>query len=171
MYKLSTSRKGQQIFVSMMVSILALIVLIIIVSPLKTEISKATNGTYSTYLNSSNPSLAVEHKATVIILDMSIFYYIGIMIAASLAYITGKKSITGAITAIMVFVVVSVLISPLKSLIVLARDSTHLDCTSATITVGGKLACIVTDIWLFYFFIAMVSVAISYIFVTKVIKK
>ncbi len=169
--KLLKSKKSQVIFVNMMIAIMGLILIVILVNPLKEEITKATNGTYSGNLSTSNADISTPNKATLIILDMSIFYYIGILIAASLAYITGKKSITGTITAIMVFVVVSVLISPLKDLIILARDSTHLDCTSATITVGGKLACIVTDIWLFYFFIAMVSVAISYIFVTKVIKK
>lgn len=154
-----------------MVSILALIVVLIIVSPLKTEIQKATNGTFSVLLNSSNPNLAVEQKATVIVLDMMIFYFIGIGIAASIAFITGRRSFTGTITAIMVFVVVSVLISPLKTLIILIRDSGHLDCTNIAITIGGKLACLIVDIWLFYFVITSIAAAATFIFVTKVIKK
>ena len=169
--KLIKSKKSQQIFVSIMVSILALIVVVILSSPLKQEISKATNGTYSSLLNSSNLNLAVEHKATVIILDMALFYFIGIMIAASIAFITGRRSFTGTITAIMVFVIVSILITPLKTLIILIRDSGHLDCTNAAITVGGKLACIIVDIWLFYFVITAIAAAATFIFVTKVIKK
>lgn len=165
------SKKSQLIFVNMMIAIIALILVVILVNPLKTEIQKATNGTFSSQLNSSDSDISMPNKAAVIILDMSIFYYIGIMIAASLAFITGKKSITGTITAIMVFIVVSVLISPLKTLIILARDSSHLDCANVGISIGNRLSCIVTDIWLFYFFIAMVSAAISYIFITKVIKK
>jgi len=154
-----------------MVSIIALILVIILVNPLKTEIAKSTNGTFSSYLNTSNPNLAVEHKATIIILDMGIFYFISILIAASIAYVTGKRSIAGVITAIMVFVVVSVLITPLKTLIILARDSSHLDCTNAAITVGGKLACIMVDIWLFYFVVSAIAIAVSYIFVTKALPK
>ncbi len=169
--KLINSKKSQQIFVSMMVSVLALIVVLILVPPLKQSIGDATNGTSSVLLNSSNPSLSVEHKATVTVLDMALFYFIGIMIAASIAFITGRKSFTGTITAIMVFVIVSVLITPLKTLIILIRDSGHLDCTNAAITVGGKLACLIVDIWLFYFVITAISAAATFIFVTKVIKK
>ncbi len=171
MNKLINSKKSQQIFVSIMVSILALILVLILVSPLKESISNATNGTASVLLNSSNPSLSVEHKATVIVLDMALFYFIGIMIAASIAFITGRRSFTGTITAIMVFVIVSVLITPLKTLIILIRDSGHLDCTNAAITVGGKLACLIVDIWLFYFVITAIAAAATFIFVTKVIKK
>ena len=169
--KYLNSKKSQQIFVSMMVSVLALIVVLILVSPLKQSISNATNGTASVLLNSSNPSLSVEHKATTIILDMMLFYFIGIGIAVSIAFVTGRRSFTGTITAIMVFVITSILISPLKTLIILIRDSGHLDCTNAAITVGGKLACIIVDIWLFYFVITAISAAATFIFVTKVIKK
>ena len=169
--KLIKNKKSQQIFVSIMVSILALIVVLILVSPLKQSIGDATNGTFSVLLNSSNPSLSVEHKATVIVLDMALFYFIGIMIAASIAFITGRRSFTGTITAIMVFVIVSVLITPLKTLIILIRDSGHLDCTNVAITVGGKLSCLIVDIWLFYFVITAISAAATFIFVTKVIKK
>ncbi len=165
------SKKAQQIFVSLMVSIMVLILVIILSSPLKQEIAKVTNGTYSSLLNSSNPSISTVHKAVVITIDLALFYFIGILIAASIAYVTGKRSLTSTITAIMVFIVVSVLISPLKTLIILARDSSHLDCAAATITVGQKLACIVTSIWLFYFVIACISAAATYFVVTKVIKK
>ncbi len=171
MFKLINSKKSQQIFVSMMVSILAIIVVLILVQPLKQEISKATNGTASSLLNSSNPNLSPENKATVIVLDMTLFYIIGIMIAASIAFVTGRRSFTGVITAIMVFIITSILITPLKTLIILIRDSGHLDCTNAAITVGGKLACLIVDIWLFYFVITVISAAATFIFVTKVIKK
>jgi len=169
--KLLKNKKSQRIFVSLMVSILALILVVILSSPLKQEIAKVTNGTYSSNLSISNPNVSVPNKAAVIILDMSLFYFIGILIAASIAYVTGKRSFTGAITAIMVFVVLNVLITPLKTLIVLARDVSHLDCTSATITVGGRLACIIVDIWLFYFVVTCIAVAVAFIFVTKALPK
>ena len=171
MNKLIKFKKSQAIFVSMMVSVMVLILVVILSSPLKQEISKSINGTYSGNLSTSNPNISIPNKAAVIILDMGIFYYIGILIASSIAFVTGKRSFTGAITAIMVFITTSVLISPLKTLIILARDSGHLDCTNAGITVGGKLACIIVDIWLFYFVVTLIAVAASFIFVTKVIKK
>jgi len=162
---MAVNKKGQMIFVSIMIAIMVFIVALIIAFPLKDEINRARNS--SKYLNSSDTNLAIEHQATTIVLDLTLFYYIGIVIAASLAYVTGKKSVTGAITAIMMFIVVSVLISPLKELIILLRDSAHLDCTNTAITVGGKLACIVVDIWLFYFVVAAIAAAVSLIFITK----
>lgn len=154
-----------------MVSVMVLILVVILSNPLKTEIQKSTNGTYSSYLNSSNPSLSAEHKATVIVLDMALFYFVGTLIAASIAFISGRRSFTGVITAIMVFIVVSVLITPLKTLIILTRDSSHLDCTNAAITVGGKLACIIVDIWLFYFVVTCIAAAATFIFITKALPK
>lgn len=164
MFKLIRNKKSQQIFVSMMISILALIVLVIIVSPLKEEISRATNGTYSSYLNSSNPNLAIEHQATTTIIDLTLFYFVAILIGASLSYISGRKTFTGVVTAIAVFVIINVLINPLKSLIIIARDSTHLDCAAATFTVGQKLSCLFVDLWLFYFTITVIAAAATFIF-------
>ncbi len=171
MFKLIESKKAQQIFVSLMVSIMILILVVIMSNPLKQEISKATNGTFSSHLNSSNPTLSAETKATVIVLDMTLFYFIGILIASSIAFISGRRSFTGVITAIMVFIVVSVLITPLKTLIILARDSDHLYCTNAAITVGGKLSCIIVDIWLFYFVVTCIAAAATFIFITKALPR
>lgn len=153
-----------------MVCIIILILVVILSNPLKEEITKARNGTYSGNLSTNNANISAPNKATLIILDMAIFYFIGTLIAASIAYVTGRKNFTGVITAIMVFIVVSVLITPLKTLIILARDSSHLDCTNAAITVGGKLACIIVDIWLFYFVVTCIAASITYIFITKAIK-
>lgn len=170
MNKLLNNNRGQKIFVSMMISVMAIIVLLIIVSPLRVEIQKATNGTFSSLLNSSNPDISIVHQATVVIIDMSLFYFVGVLVAISICYITGRQSFVGIITAIMVFVVTSILISPLKNLIILARDSTHLNCAAATISVGQKLSCIVTSIWLFYFVVACISAAAVYFTITTVVK-
>lgn len=171
MFKLIKNKKAQQIFVSMMISIMILILVIIMSPVLKEEITRSRNGTYSGNLSTSNTAISIPNKATLIILDMSIFYFIGTLIASSIAYVSGRKSFTGVITAIMVFVVVSVLITLLKTLIILARDSSHLDCTNAAITVGGKLACIIVDIWLFYFVVTVIAAAVTYIFITKALPK
>lgn len=165
---MALNRKSQAIFLSIMLSIIVFILIVILSPVLKQEVAKSIN---TTNLNSSNSALPVANRATVIILDMGLFYFIGIMISASLAYVTGKKNIGDVVTAIMVFIVVSVILTPLKSLIVLARDSSHLDCTNAAITTGGKLACIAVDIWLFYFAVAAVAVGLSYIFMEKALPK
>lgn len=163
------NKKGQQIFVSIMIGIIVFILIIILSFPLKDEIAKAKN---TTYLNESNlAGLTVENQATVIILDMIPFYFIGTLIAISIAFVTGKKNITGVITAIMVFIIISILITPLKSLIILARDADHLDCTNTAITTGGKLACIVVDIWLFYFVVAAIAASVTYIFLNKALPR
>ncbi|KKN26851.1 hypothetical protein LCGC14_0870560 [marine sediment metagenome] len=164
------NKKSQVIFVSLMVSVMVLILVVILSTPLKDAIDRATNGSESVFLNSSNPNLSVVHKATVITIDMMLFYIIGIFIASSISFVTGRRSFEGTITAIMVFIITSVLITPLKTLIVLARDSGHLDCASIT-SVGQSLSCIIVDIWLFYFVITLIATAITFIFVTKVIKK
>ena len=164
-------KKAQVILLSIMMSILIFIIALIISPVVREEITRATNGTYSSYLNTSDPNISIEHKATTTVLDMGIFYYISMLIAVSLAFVTGKKSVTSIITAIMVFIVVAVLITPLKTLIILFRDSSHLACDVAGATVGTKLTCLFIDIWLFYFVVAAISVAISYIFVVKVLKK
>jgi len=169
--KLKKSKKAQQIFVSIMISIMIFILIVILANPLKEEISKARNGTYSGNLSTSYTAISTPNEATLIVLDMMLFYFIGTLIAASIAYITGKRSFTGVISAIIVFIVVSVLITPLKTLIILARDSSHLDCTNAAITTGGRLACIIVDIWLFYFVVTAIAAAATFIFVTKALPK
>lgn len=171
MLKLIKSKKSQEIIVFIMISMMVLILIVMMAPVLKQEITKATNGTFSGNLSTSNENISIPNKATLIILDMGIFYYIGILVAISIAFVSGKKGFTGVITAIMTFVVVSVLITPLKEFIILIRDSGHLDCGNTAITVGSRLACIVVDVWLFYFVVTAISVAITLIFVKRVLPK
>jgi len=147
----------------MMVSIMVLILVVILSNPLRHEIARSRNT--SQYLNASDPDITVVHRATTSVLDLTLFYFIATLIGASVAFISGRKTFTQVVTAIMVFVVVSILITPLKTLIILARDSSHLDCTNAAITVGGKLSCIFVDVWLFYFVVACIFAAVTYIFI------
>lgn len=165
---MALKKKSQMIIVSIMISIIALIILVILSTPIREEIGKARN---TSTLNVTDPDITVVNKATITILDMGLFYFIGSLIAASIAYITGRKSFVSTITAIMVFVIVSILITPLKDFIIYARDSSHLFCTNPSITIGNNLACIIVDIWLFYFAIAAITAAITLIFVRKVLPK
>lgn len=166
--RLFNQKKAQRILIYLMLSVMVFIVIVAVSKPLLDETVKTRN---STALNCGNETITTYTKATCEIVDMGLFYFIGSLIAISIALITGKRTATGIITAIMVFVVVVLLITPLKDLIIMARDASHLNCTSGTISIGAKLSCIVIDIWLFYFVATVVAVAITYIFATKVIPK
>ena len=165
--KILKNKKAQKIFVLLMVAIMAFIVLVIFAQPLKQEIGKAIN---TTTLNSSNPNISVESKATIIILDMGLFYFIGMIIAVSIAFVSGKRTITGVMTSIMVFIVTIVLITPLKTLVILVRDIDNLNCASSLISVGARLSCIVVDLWLFYLVVVVIASALTFAFTTKVLK-
>lgn len=157
-----------QAIVLIMVAIMAFIVLAVLTGPLITEVNQATN---QTYLNTSDPNISTTHRATVIILDMGLFYFLSTLVAVSLAYVSGKRNITGVLSAIFIFIIVIVLITPLKDLVVLARDSTHLNCGATGLTVGVNLTCIFVDLWLFYFVATVVASAITFIFLTRVLPK
>ena len=161
-------KKGQVIVVSIMVAIVAFIIVVVMIEPLQDQVYDARNSTHMNCTNTTN--LSTTQKATCVVLDMSLFYLIGIGLAASIAFITGNKNFSGIITAIFVFVMVTVLITPLKDLIIIARDATHLNCGATGISVGTNMACIVMDLWLFYFFIAAISAGVTYIVMKKVAK-
>ena len=162
------NKKGQVIIAMLMIAVIAFIMVMIISEPLVDEITNARN---ATNLNCTNPNLASTTKATCVIMDMGLFYFISVAIASGLALLSGKRTLTGILTTIFVFVAVTVMITPLKDLIVLIRDSSHLNCGAAGITVGANMACIFVDIWLFYFVVLAIAGSISYIFAKKVYPK
>ena len=164
MYKLIRNKKGQRIFVSLMVSVLVFILVIIMSPVLREETIRATNGSYSGNLSTDNTAISVPNRAALVVIDMMLFYFIAILIGASVSYVSGRKTFVQIATAIMVFVIISILITPLKTLIVLARDSSHLNCASIT-TTGQSLACIFVGLWLFYFVAVCIFTAVSYIFI------
>jgi|TARA_Y100000310_G_scaffold318029_1_gene371620 hypothetical protein len=63
----------------------------------------------------------------------------------------GQTVFVGIMVAIMVFITLVVLITPLKEAVTIGRDSDHLDCGNQNITTGQKATCILVDLWLFYF--------------------
>jgi len=164
------NKKAQFIVVSIMVAVIIFIMAMILIEPVKESIDIARN---DTALNCSSTVAydgiaQVTTKATCAVLDVGMFYFISICIAVGLAFVSGKKSITGVLTSIFVFIVVVILIEPVKEFIILARDSSHLGCGSAGITVGTNMTCIFVDLWLFYFVVISIASAITYIFLTRV---
>lgn len=163
------NKKGQLIIMRIMIGIIVFIMVMIMIQPTKQAIEYSTNT--SANLNCSSSSLTSTQEATCIVVDFSLFYMIGLAICAGMAYIAGKKHLSGVITAIVVFVVTSILIEPLKDFIVYARDASHLNCVDATISVASRLSCLVIDLWLFWFVLTAISAAITFIFIKKVIPK
>lgn len=160
-------KKGQMIIVLIMVGIIVLIASVVMIPPLKTNIENNMNATAN--LNCSATGLSATTNATCVVLDMGLFYFIAIVIACGLAYLSGSKSIISIIVTIFVFIVVTILITPLKDWIILARSSGYLNCSAAGISVASKMLCIFIDIWLFYFIIAAISAAAAYAFTVKVL--
>ena len=161
------NKKSQLIILRMMIGIIVFIMVMIMISPTKEAIVTATNT--SSNLNCSAPAVDLSNaqEATCIVVDFLLFYMVGAALGAGMAFVAGKKKLNGIVTAIVVFVVASILINPLKDLIVYARDATHLNCADATISVASRMTCLVVDLWLFWFVLVAVSAALTYIFIKK----
>jgi len=158
------NKKSQLIVFKIMMAILLFIVALIFSTPTKEVIDDARN---TTNLNCTSAVITPVQNATCIVLDMSIFYYLSILIATGLAFLTGKRTVTGVITTIFIFVAVVVMITPLKDLIVLFRS--NLSCGAVGLSTGAQMACIFVDLWLFYFIVTAIASAITLIFVKKVL--
>lgn len=151
-------KKSQILLVKIMLAILLLAFIVIIVQPTQETIEYGTN---SSMLNCSSPSISEINKVTCNVLDPGLlFYFIGTLIAVSLAVIQGKKTLAGVIEAITIFIVVVLITSPVKTLILQFR--TNLSCGAAGLSLGTNMLCIFIDLWLFYFVILALSAVAVY---------
>lgn len=162
-----SNKKGQQIIVNIMIAVVALIAVIAMSQPINDSVIDATN---TTNLNCTNLEISTQDDVTCNVVEFGFFYIYAIGIAISLALITGRKTITGVMTAIFVFILTILLITPLKDLIIIARDSTHLNCGAAGISIGANMACIVIDLWLFYFVATAIATAVTLVVLKKGVK-
>ena len=160
------NKKSQMLVLKLMVGIIIFIIVMIMIQPVKESVVEVTNSTVG--LNCTSPTISTEYKAACIVTDFLLFYIIGAAISVGMAYIAGKRDINGTITAIVIFIIVNILIEPLKTLIIYARDSSHLNCGAAGLSVANNMSCILIDFWLFWFVMVVLSAAITYIFVKKV---
>lgn len=159
-------KKGQIVVYWIMAAIVVFFFAVAFSKPLVDSITATTN---ATNLNCTNPANNVAMKATCVVVDVGLFYFIGIVIAASIAIISGKRTLSGIMVAIFVFVVVISMIMPLKEGIVDLRDPDHLNCAGTTL-VGAKMACIVVDLWLFYFVLTAIAAGATYLTIKYVVK-
>ena len=81
-------KKGQMIFVKIMVAIMVFVVAIVLITPLKEVI---TTGRDVNHLDCVNESITVGNRATCLLVDLWLFYFVGTCIAGGLAFITVKK--------------------------------------------------------------------------------
>jgi hypothetical protein len=153
------NKKGQLVLVEIMLCIVFFIAAVIMIQPINENVIIARN---DTALNCSTTTDAYN-EATCKIMDFGAFYMICVGLAVGLAFLTGKKTLTGILTAIFTYIIVVFLITPLKDIIMIARDADHLNCIGTGLTTGTKLSCIFIDMWLFYFVIAAIGAAVTYI--------
>jgi len=164
---MALKKKAQYAVFLIMLGIIIFIMGLGFSKPLVDSITTARN---ATNLNCSSPSINAVTKATCVTLNMGLFYFLGVMIAGSIAVLTGKKTFMAILTAIFVFAVIASMILPLKSLIILWRDANHLNCAATTL-VGAKMACIVVDVWLFLFVVAAIAAGATLLFMKEVYPK
>jgi hypothetical protein len=63
----------------------------------------------------------------------------------------GQAMVLGLMLALFVFAFALICIQPLKELIVISRDSNHLDCSNTSISTGQSATCLIVDLYLPYF--------------------
>lgn len=71
-----------------MIAIMVFIVAIVLINPLKEVI---TTGRDVDHLDCGNQSITVGTRATCILVDLWLFYFIGVTIAGGIAFITAKR--------------------------------------------------------------------------------
>ncbi len=69
----------------------------------------------------------------------------------------------GIMVAVMTFIVLVQFIAPIKDQVIISRNATNLDCDNASISAGQRMTCIITDLFLFYFFAAGIATAIGFL--------
>jgi hypothetical protein len=163
---MAMNKIGQMMILKIMLAIVVLIIAMAWITPIKENINIGMNS--SANLNCSSNSLDYSSTATCVVMEFTIFYFIGALISVGMAFLAGKKNMSGVISSITIFVIIVVLINPLKELIVYFRDADHLACLTTT-SVPEKLLCIVVDAWLFWFIAVVIAGALSYIFAKEVL--
>lgn len=82
------NKKSQTVFVGVMIAIMVFITAIVLINPLKDVI---TTGRNVDNLDCGNESITVGTRATCILVDLWLFYFVGTTIAGGIAFITAKR--------------------------------------------------------------------------------
>jgi len=81
-------KKGQFIFAGIMIAIMVFIAAVALITPLKDVIEL---GRDANHLDCTNTSIGVGVRATCILVDMWLFYFVGVVIAGGMGFVTGKR--------------------------------------------------------------------------------
>lgn len=81
-------KKGQAIFAGIMVAVMIFIVAVIFIEPIKDFVIIARN---TDNLDCGNSSISTGNRLTCILVDMYLFYFFGILLAAAGSFVVGKR--------------------------------------------------------------------------------
>ena len=87
--KIFENKKAQTIFYGVMVSLMLFLAVVSVLQPFKDVITNAR--AVGTGLDCDNTSISTGTKGACIIVDFSLPYWAGIMLALAAIYLTGKK--------------------------------------------------------------------------------
>lgn len=85
---MAMNKKGQYIFAGIMVAIMVFITAIVLIEPLKDVI---VLGRDADHLDCTNESITTSNRATCILVDFWLFYFVGVCIAGGIGFITAKR--------------------------------------------------------------------------------
>lgn len=80
-------KKGQRLFVGIMMFVVAVIVIVQLISPIKDQITTSRD---NSNLDCDNSSITTMNKATCVVMDTTLFYFVGMALAAAGAFLGGK---------------------------------------------------------------------------------
>lgn len=81
------NNKGQTVFAGIMIFFMVFITIISLIEPLKDQITTSRD---VSHLDCANSSISVGTKGTCVVVDFTLFYFVGMGIAAGAAYLTGR---------------------------------------------------------------------------------
>ncbi len=85
--KILGNKRGQAIFAGIMIFITVFIVIVQLITPIKDQITSARN---PAGLDCENVSITTMTKATCIVVDTTLFYFVGMALAGGAAFLTGR---------------------------------------------------------------------------------
>ena len=81
------SKKAQGILVGIMMFVVAFIVIVQFIGPIKDQITTARN---PSSLDCTNTSITTGDKSTCVVVDITLFYFVGMAIGAAAIFLGGK---------------------------------------------------------------------------------